>query len=115
MVFLISNYNDLIIILNSGYFRNSGSERRSLILSEIVFALGDVLSFINNRAFEQVGEFVGKDQLENDSSQTFNPNKVLSGLESIELLIESIAELHSLKHGSDTLKWVAVSAIQFLK
>ena len=42
----------------SGYFRNSGSERSSLILSEIVFALGDVLSYINNRAFEQVGEFV---------------------------------------------------------
>ena len=101
--------------LNAGYFRNSGSERRSLILSEIVFALGDILSFINNRAFEQVGEFVGKDQVENDSSQIFNPNKALSGLESIELLIESIAELHSLRHGSDTLKWAAVSAIQFLK
>ena len=112
----------------SGYFRNSGSQRSSLILSEIVFALGDVLSYVNNRAFEQVGEFVkkdysqvtpwpsSKDDLTNqDISQEFNPNKILGGLESIELLAESLAELYSLKHGSETLKWIVVSAIQFLK
>ena len=120
---------DFYLMLHiSGYFRNSGSERSSLILSEIVFALGDVLSYINNRAFEQVGEFVKKDHsqtppkttktgysLGKDSITTFNPNKILSGLESVELLLESLAELYSMKHGSETLKWVVVSAIQFQK
>ena len=91
-----------------------------------MFACGDVLSYINNRAFEQVGEFVKKDYsttrttmngdtLGRDSCHTFNPNKILSGLESVELLLESLAELYSLKYGPDTLKWVVVSAIQFLK
>ena len=93
-----------------------------------MFACGDVLSYINNRAFEQVGEFVKKDYsytlprttmngdtLGRDSCHTFNPNKILSGLESVELLLESLAELYSMKYGSDTLKWVVVSAIQFLK
>ena len=111
-----------------GYFRNSGSQRSSLILSEIVFALGDVLSYINNRAFEQVGEYVEKDYSHatpgisskrdlagRNSTTAFNPDKLLGGLESVELLAESLAEIYSLKSGSDTLKWVVVSAIQFLK
>ena len=111
-----------------GYFRNSGSQRSSLILSEIVFALGDVLSYINNRAFEQVGEFAEKnysDATPGTSSKNdlagrnlitaFDPDKILGGLESVELLVESLAEMYSLKTGSDVLKWVVVSAIQFFK
>ena len=93
-----------------------------------MFALGDVFSYVNNRAFEQVGEFVKKDYshvkpgpsskddvTNKDIAQVFDPNKILGGLESIELLAESLAELYCLKHGSETLKWIVVSAIQFLK
>ena len=120
--------DSFVIYITLGYFRNSGSQRSSLILSEIVFALGDVLSYINNRAFEQVGEYVEKDyshatpgtSSKNDlagrnSITAFNPDKILGGLESVELLAESLAEMYSLKSGSDTLKWVVVSAIQFFK
>ena len=57
-----------------------------------------------------------KDDVTNkDIAQVFDPNKILGGLESIELLAESLAELYCLKHGSETLKWIVVSAIQFLK
>ena len=110
-----------------GYFRNSGSEKVSLVMSEVVFALGDVLSYINNRAFEQVGEFIGKDnQYLNNHTTTNNnsayfsqtlidPDIFTSSIESVELLLESLAELYSIKFGSQTVKWAVVATIQILK
>ena len=94
--------------------------------SEIVFALGDVLSYINNRAFEQVGEYAGKDQFRLHNYKNTeeaighgraptDPTIFLSAIESVELLLESIAELYCIKVGSQTCKWAVVAAIQFIK
>ena len=102
------NLFNRFIFLFLGYFRNSGSERGSLVMSEVVFALGDVLSYINSRAFEQVGEFVGKDnQASNNHTTTENseyfskslidPDLFISSMESVELLLESFAELYSIQ------------------
>ena len=94
--------------------------------SEIVFALGDVLSYINSRAFEQVGEYAGKDQftLHNykSSGEGIDPDRMpidptifLSAIESVELLLESLAELYCIKVGSQTCKWAVVATIQLIK
>ena len=93
------------------------------MISEAVFALGDVLSYINNRAFEQVGEYAGKDQFTLDSTQgaigpariQTDPTILLSAIESVELLLESLAELYCIKIGSQTSKWAVVATIQFIK
>ena len=95
-------------------------------MSEIVFAIGDVLSYINNRAFEQVGEFVGKNNIalnnrrgklnEGLPSQIpIDPNIFLGAIESVELLLESLAELYAMKYDSQSCKWAVVSTLQFFK
>ena len=110
----------------SGYFRNSGSEKGSLIMSEIIFSLGDVLSYINYRAFEQIGEFIGKDNQKPNNHVKINktgyalripvdPDIFLSSIESVELLLENIAELYSIKFDTYAVKWAVVATIQIMK
>ena len=108
------------------YFRKSGSEKGSLLMSEIVFAFGDVLNYINNRAFEQVGEYVGKEEpvvgtrtrtnySESSTGFQIDPDIFISAIESVELLLESLAELYCMKFSSNAFKWVVVGIIQTMK
>ena len=108
-------------IFSEGYFRKSGSDEHSLVVSEIVFAIGDVLSFVNNCAFVQIGEFVGKDiTSSNDTTSHTNkffgdPDTLIGAIESIELLLESLAELYAIKFGTKRVKWAMITSIHLLK
>ena len=124
---MILLYWDIILHI-SGYLRNSDSEKGSLLLSEVIFSIGDVLNYINTRAFEQVGEFVGQvrltgenyqnvPKLQNLSQRCIDPDLFLSSIESVELLLESLAEWYSMKVGKkgQVIKWAVVVTIQMLK
>ena len=90
-------------------------------MSEIIFSLGDVLSYINYRAFVQIGEFVGKDVTSsNDTTSHTNkffgdPDTLIGAIESIELLLESLAELYAIKFGTKRVKWAMITSVHFLK
>ena len=108
-------------IFSEGYFRKSGSDEHSLVVSEIVFAIGDVLSFVNNCAFLQIGEFVGKDITSSNDTTSHkkrffgDPDSLTGAIESIELLFESLAELYAIKFGTKGVKWGMITSIHLLK
>ena len=112
--------------------RKSGPEDSSLLLSEIIFSLGDVLNYINNRAFEQVGEFVGQikripsadthhatgtrpKHKRVNKAAVIDPDVFVNAIESVELLLETVAEWYAAWSGVIAIKWVVVVTIQILK
>ena len=108
-------------IFSEGYFRKSGSDEHSLVVSEIVFAIGEVVSYVNNCAFLQIGEFVGKDITSPDDPTSHkntihnDPDTLIGAIESIELLLESLAELYAIKFGTKRVKWAMITSIHFFK
>ena len=85
----------------AGYFRNSD---KSLLISEFISSIGEIVRFVNDRAFEHVGHLVG----EIDRQQV---EKLLAFLEAAEIFLEIGAGFV----GGDLARWVVISIVQTLK
>ena len=84
-----------------GYLRES---KNSLLWSEVVFAFGDILKFVNDRAFEQAfhtTRYVHSEQIE----------QLLAFLDTAEVILEIGSSLI----GGHTAKWIVISTVQILK
>jgi hypothetical protein len=84
-----------------GYFRNSD---KSLLISEFISSVGEIIRFVNDRAFEQVGRLVG----EIDRQKVEN---LLAFLEAAEIFLEIGAGFV----GGEVARWVVISIVQSLK
>ena len=75
-----------------------------MLWSEIVFSLGDILKFVNDRALEQAfhtTRYVKSEQIE----------KLLAFLDTVEVILEVGSSLI----GGNEAKWIVISTVQILK
>lgn len=90
-----------ISYLATGYLRNS---EKSLLWSELAFSLGDVVKFLNDRAYEQVFKVA-------NAVEYNNVEYLLGFLDTAEILLEVGVGLV----GGEAARWTAIAVIQFLK
>ena len=98
--FLNRRYKEIYFLI-AGYLRDS---KNSLLWTEVVFGFGDILKFVNDRAFEQAfhtTKYMKSEQIE----------QLLAFLDTAELFLEIGSSLI----GGHMAKWIVISTIHKLK
>ena len=96
-----NNFNQQYLFFCAGYLRDS---KNSLLWTEVVFGFGDILKFVNDRAFEQAfhtTKYMKSEQIE----------QLLAFLDTAELFLEIGSSLI----GGHMAKWIVISTIHILK